>query len=433
MAQDQSAGCHYQLRRDCRLLSQQVCAMQYRAKFLGEKDYFKIFNDAAREEGLVVIARMDINRASAEFYAQHPDWFCVDKNGDPITSQGQYFSCVNSDYYKKYIPEVLEEIIDRYHPEGFSDNSWKGLDRNKICYCRNCQDKFKTYSGLALPESVDWNDEAYRQWIRWSYECRTENWDLFNRITQAAGGEDCLWLGMLNAEFDHSCRALIDLKRICDRSKIIFSDHQSRETLSGFEQNSVNGNLLPAWAADEQIQVPESMANYVRGNRAPSDWPVHRLKKSVSGWKKDLPAAYLHGFIMSAAGQADRRQFETPVPLFQWHEKNESYLYDRTSLANVGLVWSQLNADFYGREDIQERVVYPWTGWCLALSQAQIPFLPIHADDIGKYADRVKVLILPDLAVLTDRQITFLSDFIDHGGNLVITGRTATLDEDGAL
>ena len=36
----------------------------------------------------------------------------------------------------------------------------------------------------------------YRQWIMWNYARRTELWEFNNRITQAAGGPDCIWSGM---------------------------------------------------------------------------------------------------------------------------------------------------------------------------------------------------------------------------------------------
>ncbi|MFH5184063.1 hypothetical protein ACHHV8_16255 [Paenibacillus sp. TAB 01] len=80
--------------------------LQYRAQGLGDRDLFGEWNDAAREEGLAVLARMDINRATQDFYDAHPDWFVVDRQGEPVTSNGRYFSCINSGYYKTYIPEV---------------------------------------------------------------------------------------------------------------------------------------------------------------------------------------------------------------------------------------------------------------------------------------------------------------------------------------
>ena len=106
--------------------------------------------------------------------------------------------------------------------------------------------------GLPLSESAniafsDVKSKPFSQKLKknhWSYGLRTENWDLFNETTKKYGGEDCLWLGMLNADVAGSCQGFADLKALCSRSKIIFSDHQSREVISGFEQNSLNGMLF---------------------------------------------------------------------------------------------------------------------------------------------------------------------------------------------
>ena len=402
---------------------------QRRAVHLGDRDYFKEFSDAAREEGLKVVARMDIRNVVKEFYELHPDWFSVDKAGNPITTQGLYFSCVNSDYYKSFIPGVLTEIIEKYHPEGFADNSWKGLTAKTICYCGNCREKFKSECGLDLPEDVDWDDPVYCEWVRWGYKCRLENWDLFNEVTQRVGGESCLWIGMMHADPVNSNKGFGDVYEMCKRSKIIFSDHQSRSKTNGFEDNSISGSLLRL-AADENVLVPESMSNYVRGGKifrvsaSPAAearmWMINGIAGGISPW-------YHH----VGGGQEDRRKFEIPVPVFEWHEKYEQYLYNRKELANVGLVWSQANGDFYGKDSPTERVTYPWKGFYRALIRARIPFIPVNAEDISRYAKRLSTLILPDIAVLSDAQIDMICDFVLNGGNIVMTGKTATLDKNG--
>ncbi|MCD6286706.1 MAG: beta-galactosidase, partial [Anaerolineae bacterium] len=168
-------------------------ALQHRAEYLGERDLFGDVAAAARDEGLVVVARMDSNRTHQAFFEAHPDWFARKRDGEPYRAGPFYFSCVSSPYYDTYLPDVLREIIDRYHPDGFADNSWSGLRRDQICYCRHCAASFDSATGYELPVAVDWDDPIYRAWIRWSYRRRLEIWDLNNRATQAAGGPHCLW------------------------------------------------------------------------------------------------------------------------------------------------------------------------------------------------------------------------------------------------
>ena len=68
---------------------------------------------------------------------------------------------MNGPYYKEYIPAVLTEIVERYHPDGFADNSWMGLRVKQICYCENCRKKFREAYGLELPEAVDFDDPVF--------------------------------------------------------------------------------------------------------------------------------------------------------------------------------------------------------------------------------------------------------------------------------
>ena len=158
------------------------------AQFLGGRDLFGELCHAAHEDGLAVFARMDSSRAHEEFYRAHPEWFAVDGAGSPHKAGELFVACINSPYYEEHIPAILREIAERYHPQGFTDNSWSGLGRDAICRCENCRQRFRQRSGKDLPRRKDWNDPAYREWIRWNYDRRLEIWDLNNRITKAAGG-----------------------------------------------------------------------------------------------------------------------------------------------------------------------------------------------------------------------------------------------------
>ena len=403
--------------------------LQYRAAGLGNQDYFKKWSDAAREAGLAVVARMDINRATEEFYQAHPDWFAIDREGKPYTSQGRYFSCVNGPYYKEYIPAVLTEIVERYHPDGFADNSWMGLRVKQICYCENCRKKFREAYGLELPEAVDFDDPVFVRWMKWSLQCRTENWDLFNETVKKAGGPDCEWCGMINADPAGEDGAFADKKALLSRSRIVFTDHQNRDRLNGAAQNMDNGLLLHM-ASSADLVILESMANYVRGN--------HTFRLSAN------PAEETHIWMYSGAagglspwyhhiggGLRDRRQFDTPVPFMRWHAENEAYLYDRETAANVAVVWSQDNSFFYGKDKVRERVAFPYRGVLAALHEGRIPFFPVHIDDIDRYRDRIDTLILPDIEVMTDAQEESILRWIRDGKALILSGKPGFRNEYG--
>ncbi|MDF1513038.1 MAG: beta-galactosidase [Anaerolineae bacterium] len=397
-------------------------SLQYRAAHLGDVDLFGAVTVTAREENLVVLARMDSNRTDRAFYDAHPDWFAVDAEGHVARAGDRYLTCVNSPYYKAYLQHILQEICERYHPEGFTDNSWTGVGGNFICHCKYCQEKFDAADGHALPTRAVWDDPVYRRWVKWSYTCRIENWDLNNQTTRRYGGKDCLWLGMIHGNPAHSHLSFCDLKAVAERSEMMMTDQQSRDALTGFEQNAHSGKLLHQILGWDKI-IPESMAMYVRGERPfrhaanpakeAHTWMVEGFAGGISPWWHHI-----------SAWHADKRQYDTAAPLMRWHEQNEAYLYNRTPIANVGVLWSQENIAFFGRDQVMERVALPWRGFTAALTRARIPAIPVHTDNIARESPHLDVLILPNLGALSDQQIQDLTHFVTGGGSLILTGQS---------
>lgn len=404
--------------------------LHHRAAGLGDRDLYGEIARAAREDGLVVLARMDSNRAHEPFYKEHPDWFAVDSAGKPYRAGEQYVSCINGPYYEQYLPDVLREIIDRSHPEGFTDNSWSGLGRESICHCANCAKRFRDASaGKDLPRRADWDDPTYRAWVEWSYARRLEIWDMNSRVTREAGGANCLWLGMNSGSVTGQARSFRDMRRICERSEIVMLDHQSRGDADGFQNNAMTGRLIHGVLGWDKL-IPESMPVYQMGR------PTFRLSSKPEPEARMWMLAGFAGGIQPwwhqiSAYHEDRRRYRTAEPIFQWHKANERYLVNRRPVATVGVVWSQRNTDYCGRDNPEELVDQPFRGWMQALVRARVPSLPVHVDDIEREAKNMAVLILPNVGAMSDGQVTAVRKFVEGGGALIATGRTSLYDENG--
>lgn len=402
---------------------------QYQAQTLGKKDYFKEWIDVARSIGLAVVARMDINCTGEQLYQIYPNWYCKDQNQNPILSQSRYVTCINGGYYGKFIPLIFQEIIEKYHPDGFADNSWAGLGSGVICYCENCRKKFREECGEDLPKAVNWSDPVYRKWIRWNYKIRSKTWKYFDAITREYGGEDCRWFGMVNANPFRTGGRFYDLKELVKNAPFIFCDHQSRDEECGFEQNILNGELLKS-ASDENVTVAESMAHYYKGSRTfrlSSAEPCEVRKWMMCGIGGGI-APWFH-FV---SGQIrDKRKLMLTDDIFRWSEKNRNFLVKRKNSSEIGVVWNQETITYYGRDQIREKCEYPWLGITRTLSQAGLPFWPVHADDVEKYAERLQLLILPNLAVMTEKQEEMILNWLGMGKALILTGDTSLYDGEG--
>ena len=399
------------------------------AQHLGGRDLFGELCQAAHEDGLAVFARMDSNRAHEEFYQAHPDWFAIDMADKPHRAGDLFITCVNGPYYAEHIPAILREIAERYHPEGFTDNSWSGLGRGTICFCENCRKRFRERAGQDIPREKNWNNPTYREWIRWNYDRRLEIWDLNNRVTKAASGPDCIWAGMNSGSIIGQCQSFRDYREICRRADIIMLDHQSRNDASGFQHNGEAGKLIHGLLGWDKI-VPESMAMYQAGR------PTFRLASKPEPearlWMLDGIAGGLQPWWHHVgAYHEDRRMYRTAESVYRWHRDHEEFLVNRQPIATVGVVWSQQNTDFFGRDDAEVLVELPWRGVMQALIRARIPYLPVHADHIDRDRGQFAALVLPNLGALSDAHAVSVRRFVERGGGLLATGDTSLFNEWG--
>ncbi|MBW6425806.1 beta-galactosidase [Rhizobium sp. XQZ8] len=403
--------------------------LHHRAHTLGERDLYGEIVKDAREAGLKVIARMDSNRVAEDFYRIHPDWICVDATGKPYRQADKYVTCINSPYYWEYLPEVMREIIERSKPDGFADNSWAGIPRKNICHCRYCAKQFRAHAGIDLPTGADWSDERYRRWIRWNYKRRTDLWEFNNSVTMKAGGKDCRWMGMISGDVLNNSNRFIDLKSILLRTEIVMLDHQRRNAVDGFTDNTEAGKRLHEVGGWDKL-IPESMPQYQLGSPAfrLASMPAAEVRLwSSSGFAGGIQPWWHH----IGSLHEDRRQYKSAKPIFSWHEENEDILVNRKPLADVGVVWSQDNHDFHGQDKANDRTMNPYRGVIRALDRAGITYLPIHADDITAAVGRVGVLILPNMGALSDEQAAAVKVFARVGGSVIATSETSLYDGAG--
>jgi hypothetical protein len=404
-----------------------------RAEFLGDRDVFGELRQIAREDGLAVFARMDSNRAGEDCYRAHPDWFARDAQGEPYKVTDLYVACVNSAYYDEHIPAILTEIATRYQPDGFTDNNWNGPTRHQPCYCANCERVFDARTGEKIPRTRDWNSVVYREWIMWNYERRLEIWDKFNQVTRAAGGPDCIWVGMMAGAQNWQSRVFRDDREVYRRTEMIMLDDQRRFDDEGFQHNGEIGKRIRGVAGWDKV-IPESMAMYQLADRnfrlAAKPVPEVRLWV-VEGFAGGVQPWWHH----VGSDQYDRRALQTATPLWQWHREHEEFLINRRPVATVGLLWSQRNMDFFGRDAGASHVDDPWNGFTQALVRARIPYVPVHLDDLEREAEELglRVMILPNLGAMSDAQVAAVRRFVAAGGSLLATGLSSLCDEWGEV
>jgi hypothetical protein len=394
--------------------------LHYRSQWLGNRDPFGDLVAGCRKLGMAVIARTDPHAAHQDVYDAHPDWIAVDADGKPRRHWAMpelWVTCALGPYNFEFMTEVTKEIVRLYPVDGIFSNRWSG---SGMCYCEHCRADFRAASGMDLPRTNDPRDPARRAYFQWHEQRLFDLWALWDseirkirpdaRYIPNTGG------GALSD---------LDMKTIGERAPILFADRQARS------------GLAPLWANGKNAKEYRGAMGMkpIGGIFSVGVEEAYRWKDSVQNpaevrlWAIDGIANGLRPWFTKFSGTLRDRRWLAPVEqLYTWHARHERYLRNTEPVARVAMVYSQQTARWYGRK-VEDHTL----GFYHALIEARIPFEMLHDGLLdAAHTGRFKVLVLPNIAALSDAQCAQLRDFVRRGGSLVATYETSLYDERGA-
>ncbi|MCD6333822.1 MAG: beta-galactosidase trimerization domain-containing protein, partial [Candidatus Latescibacteria bacterium] len=158
----------------------------------------------------------------------------------------------------------------------------------------------------------------------------------------------------------------------------------------------------------------------------------HNAEENLFCWA--LTKSWGQRYWPSIHGLSVEEESEMMRPVFDF-EATHPELYDRPEpISEVGVLFSAQTRNIYKGMD-ERYYVREWCGWCETLMRANVPFDVITDPDLTERRtfDRLKVLVLPNAAHLSDEQIVALKAFVEGGGKAILTHETGRYDETGAL
>jgi hypothetical protein len=398
--------------------------LHYRSKWLGNRDAFGELVAGCRKQNMVVIARTDPHAVHQDVYDAHPDWIAVEADGKKRrhwASPELWVTCALGPYNFEFMTEVTKEIVSLYKVDGVFSNRWAG---SGMCYCEHCRENFRKSAGMDLPRTNDPRDPVKRAHQQWREQRLFELWRLWDgeiqKINPAAryipnsGG---------GASGD------LDMKTIGELAPILFADRQARSGMAAPWANGKNGKEYRSTMGRKPIGGIFSVGveETYRWKDSVQNGPEIRL------WALDGVANGLRPWFTKFSGTLhDKRWLPVVEDLYGWLYRNDRYLRNEAPMARVGLVYSQQTYRYYGGTQARQHVEDHSLGFYHALVEARIPFEMVHDQLLD--ADRLtplKVLVLPNIAALSDRQCEQLRTFVARGGGIVATHETSLYDENG--
>jgi hypothetical protein len=398
--------------------------LHHRSQWMKDSDPFGELLAGCRKMNMVVVARTDPHAVHQDVYDAHPDWIAVDAEGNKRrhwASPELWVTCALGPYNFEFMTEVTKEIMARYRVDGIFSNRWAG---SGMCYCEHCQRNFKATYGMELPRTNDPQHPARRGYILWQQQRLFELWRLWDaeirklnpnaRFIANAGG------GALSS---------LDMKTIGELSETLFADRQARRGLMAPWANGKNGKEYRATLGRKPI-----VGIFSVGLEEPYRWKDSvQSEAEIRIWVAEGIANDLRPWFTKFSGTLyDQRWLKVVEDIYNWHHRAESYLRNQASLARVGMVYSQQTASFYGGPRAQQKVEDHTLGFYHALIEARVPFEMVHDRLLdAAHTDRFKLLILPNIAALSDRQCDQLREYVKRGGSIIATHETSLYDEWG--
>ena len=381
-----------------------------RSPSLGERDVFGEMVEAAKDQDLVVLARIDPSMGHEDLYYAHPDWFMVDHEGKPRRANGLYYTCINSPYYREYLPAIVREIAGRYPVDGFLGHNWQG--NRQICYCTYCEKRYAREAEMRLPRPIRRSpasaeeERSHRSWQRWRREVDEELWSFLDRITKEARA-NTLWVGDTTQG------------RVASLAEFVVGQHEA------------GGGQHPLWTAGLVSRKARGVAG--RGKAAYVTVNVGSgASDAISPATIPVTLAEIlaHGawpWTSIAAVPRDRRIFQQMAPALSWQSQHEQILGGRIPGATVGVLYAS-STDADAISGFNSHVM----GACLALLRARIPFDLVELDRIqaGALQD-YQLILLPNISELSDSHSQQIRSFVSSGRSLVATFETSRRDTSG--
>jgi hypothetical protein len=316
--------------------------------------------------------------------------------------------CPNSPY-RAYTVRALEEIAQNYPIEGaFLDMTFWPT----VCHCEHCQPSWAQASGGEAIPTKNWHDPIWKKFIGWRYGVMTG----FIR--------DCV-----NAL--HKYRPGIVVSYQCP-------NQIHNGWMMGDDINAADSGGVPS----HDVYYPSGHIHLSLQPRLfQATSPVHPfdvfISRPVSGLR-DMPSMkpYIHMLAETCSVLANGGaviyidQIHPDGSLYQDHweqfKKLNAEIARRQEFTGgepvpyAAVYFSQDSRDFYGQDDFEERYMAEFVGACKALQEAHILFdivTPRNLDSLSQY----KVLVLPNTACMSRREVEAVRQFAADGGGVVGT------------
>lgn len=387
-----------------------------KAPGLGDRDPLREAMEEAKKHNLPIISYCVVQQGGI-FLNEHPQWQMRDAQGQPI---GRF--CFNSGYLeaiKAMVAEQMEYGIDGFHIDMLD----QGFGKPYGCWCETCQAQFQDRYDEPMPSSVHW-DQNWDQMLEFRYETSArfeQELTAYIKSINPAVTVDYNYHGSPPFSFEVGQRPVQHAGS---------GDFVTGETgVWGFSALGVGLNAEFYRAATPGIPFQVAIQRGVRMYHDQTTRPLHDMR-----WETLTLLA--HGAFVT---MIDKTAFDgslDPVAydrmgqvLHEARAKREHF--GQTPIYDIGLYFSSRSRDWIGREQ-PGTYFQSFQGAHQACVMEHLQFGVILDENVSLAGlQKFPVVCLPNVGHLTPREVALLTEYVQTGGKLLITGQTGQFDSLG--
>ena len=398
--------------------------LHHRSDFLKNQDLFGYMVEGCRKLNMTVCARTDPHAARQDVYDAHPDWIAVTADGKKRrhwANPDLWVTCALGPYNFEFMTGIHKEIMQKYQPEGIFSNRWSG---SGVCYCEHCTENFRSYSGgMEIPGrggADSQSNAVVSKYKEWTVQRLKELWFLWDAEIRK-----------IKSTSRFIPNGFPDKRLTGQLADIFFVDSQGR---SGTIPPWNNGKVAKELRAGGMGIKPLINIFSVGLEDSPRWKDSVNTDAEIRIWAAEGVAnGMLPCFVKFGATPIDKRWFKPVEKIYQGYYHSERYLRNTAPMARVAVVVNDNKVtDSYGNQPWQRDSSFHMLGIYHALVEGRMPFEMINTSVLdANHLKPFKLLILANIATLSDAQCDQLRKFVSDGGNILATFESSLYDEQG--
>lgn len=384
----------------------------------------------AKKHGMRVVIGVS-PYAPVEIVREHPEWM-HHATDDPSIAEKAKLDLTTPENiglrslplntpYGDYAIECLAEMMRDFQIDGFS---FDGCYHHFINFSPYEKQLYRRETGRELPTKIDLNDDAYRIYLMWSDE-KLENWyRLLGKRLREVNPESAIYTWTANAgRYGH----FLTSPRVMSSRMNRLIDCPVQEWW--LDEVNLGATVVPYFGAAYVRAVSGGKVGasepYLmsRGNPYSADsFPPHELTVRCLGAMTNGSFTPLAQMAGKEATYATLREIASRKKLFT-RLQQEPW---------AAILVSEQTRQFYAHGNIMERWLSHALGVYRMGMEEHLPTTLITEQDLtSELLNKYRVLILPNVACLSDIQVETIRRYVKQGGGLVATCETSLCDEWG--